>query len=55
MRGVTRAIALLGGLAAYGLLSSPSVKAADLEPVIDAPGLLWYGSVFGGPIGATAA
>jgi opacity protein-like surface antigen len=49
MRGVTRAIALLGGLAAYGLLSSPSVKAADLEPVIDAPGLLWYGSVFGGP------
>lgn len=49
MRGVTRALALLGGLAAYGLLFSPPVKSADLEPVTDAPGLLWYGSLFGGP------
>jgi opacity protein-like surface antigen len=50
MRGVTRAFALLGGLAACGLLFSPTVKAADLEPAIDdEPGLLWYGSLFGGP------
>jgi opacity protein-like surface antigen len=49
MRGVTRAIALLGGLAAYGLLFSSSIKAADLSPVTDAPGLLWYGSLLGGP------
>ena len=49
MRGVTRAFALLGGLAAYGLLFSPTVKAADVEPVIDESGLLWYGSLFGGP------
>jgi opacity protein-like surface antigen len=47
MRGVTRAFALLGGLAASGLLS-PTTKAADLEPVSD-PGLQWYGSLFGGP------
>jgi opacity protein-like surface antigen len=48
MRGVTRAFALLGGLAACGLLFPPTVKAADLEPVINEPGLLWYGSLFGG-------
>jgi opacity protein-like surface antigen len=48
MRCVIRAFALLGGLAACGLLS-PSVKAADLEPVAEAPGLQWYASVFGGP------
>jgi opacity protein-like surface antigen len=49
MRGVTRAFALLGGLAAYGLLFSPSVKAADLEPVVEPQALQWYGSLFGGP------
>jgi opacity protein-like surface antigen len=48
MRGVTRAFALLGGLAASGLLS-PTTKAADLEPVIEEHGLQWYGSLFGGP------
>jgi len=49
MRGVTGAVVLLGGLAACGLLLSPTVKAADLEPAIEEPALLWYVSLFGGP------
>jgi opacity protein-like surface antigen len=49
MRRVTRAFALFGGLAACGLLLSPTVNATDLEPVIEAHGLQWYGSLFGGP------
>jgi opacity protein-like surface antigen len=49
MRSVTGAFALLGGLAMYGLLLTPTVKAADLEPVIEEAGLTWYASVFGGP------
>src|SRR5688572_9293352 len=49
MRVVTRAFALFGGLAAGGLLLSPTVKAADFEPVVEPYGLQWYGSLFGGP------
>ena len=48
MRGVTRAFALLGCLAASGLLS-PTTKAADLETAIEEHGLQWYASLFGGP------
>ena len=48
MRSVTMTLALLGGLAACGLLS-PSLKAADIEPLVEEPGLQWYASVSGGP------
>jgi opacity protein-like surface antigen len=49
MRSATRAIALLGGLALTGLVLTPAVKAADIEPVVEEPGLQWYISLFGGP------
>jgi opacity protein-like surface antigen len=48
MRSVWRALALLGGLALFGLVLTP-VKAADIEPVVEEPGLQWYISLFGGP------
>src|SRR5215208_6576214 len=50
MRNVTRAIALLGGLALSGLMTFPAVQAADIAPVVEEPaGLGWYISIFGGP------
>jgi opacity protein-like surface antigen len=49
MRRVTRAIALLGGLALSGLMTSQAVQAADIEPVVEEPGTQWYVSLFGGP------
>jgi opacity protein-like surface antigen len=50
MRNVTRAIALLGGLALSGLLFTPAAIAADLEAVVEEPaGIGWYVSLFGGP------
>jgi opacity protein-like surface antigen len=49
MRSVTKAITLLGGLAFSGLITFPTVQAADIEPVVEEPGLQWYVSLFGGP------
>jgi opacity protein-like surface antigen len=50
MRSVTRAFALLGGLALSGLMTSPTVQAADIAPMVEEPaGLGWYISIFGGP------
>jgi opacity protein-like surface antigen len=49
MRSVTRAFALLGGLALSGLITFQTAQAADIEPVVEEPGLQWYVSVFGGP------
>jgi opacity protein-like surface antigen len=50
MRHVTRAFALLGGLALSGLMTSQAVQAADIAPVVEEPaGLGWYISIFGGP------
>jgi opacity protein-like surface antigen len=50
MSGLTRAFALLGGLAVSGLILSPTATAADLEPVVEEPaGPGWYFSIFGGP------
>jgi opacity protein-like surface antigen len=49
MRSVTRAFALLGGLALSGLITFQTAQAADIEPVVEEPGLQWYISLFGGP------
>jgi opacity protein-like surface antigen len=50
MRSLTRAFALLGGLVLSGLVLTPAVKAADIEPVVEEPaGINWYLSIFGGP------
>jgi opacity protein-like surface antigen len=49
MHRVTWAIALLGGLALSGLMTSQTVQAADITPVEEPAGINWYLSIFGGP------